>query len=62
MNGTRQSELVDHTKIDQVPIWLFAGKLDQLCSYEHAVEMSENIPAVKHIEAFPAKGHMNFGW
>ena len=61
MAGTRQSQLIDLTKIDQVPIYLIHGTSDETASFQNAQKLRQTIPAVTGLTAVDGD-HIYFGW
>ena len=58
MQGKTQTDLVPVETIDKVPIAMFTGTVDEMCSHSHALEYAKKIgDAVVAVESFSLRDH-----
>lgn len=57
-----ESQRIPIEKINTVPIQLVVARDDELCTYESAKRMMEEIPAVKTMHTIPGFDHLAFAW
>ena len=61
LEGKRETELIDLSLIDKVPIWIFASKLDFFCTHAQATEDALKIgDMVKYFETVWSGDHFYF--